>query len=412
MPDTTLPELISAALFERDGAVLTAHRNAKRPPFAGQWFLPMTLVERIETAEEALERHAREQFGIDVSGESFVDTVYIEDPDDRRRYVANVFRADLGEGPMRFRADGDYDDARWLVAGELADVWMPPPLREALVRILTAPDELENAPLAEAGVPLAERDEDAEEGPPPDNRAGWDAIAAAYQRDRYGDRDAGRLKWTRGTFEDDLHLLDDVRGKRALVLGCGGGQDCVALERLGAIVVGVDISGAQLAYARKYAQRHGAVNVSFAETSADDLTRFDDESFDIAVSIHALQFVDDLERAFAEASRVLKPSGTLAISVPHPLHQIIGDDAPYAVARPYRARTIDFTWEFDDASAPLRERTPTVGEWLRLMIDAGFNVERVEEPYMGQLRGDDEGGIDMRRARLLPYALIIKARKR
>ncbi|HEY8173868.1 MAG TPA: methyltransferase domain-containing protein [Dehalococcoidia bacterium] len=419
--NTSMPDLLSAALFEHDGAVLTAHRSSARPPFAGQWLLPMTPVRSDETAEEALVRHARDQFGIDVSGESFVDTVYMEDPDDKRRYVANIFRARLGEGPMRFRADGDYDDARWLAAGELADVWMPPALREPLVRILTAPpDEYENVWSEEQGgaLPLGEQAPATASGtaappvPAPDNHEGWNAIAAAYQAERYGDRDVGRLKWSRGVFEDELRLLDDVRGKRAIVLGCGGGQDVVALERMGAVAVGVDISEEQITYAKKYAARHGAENSSFVVGSMDDLTRFDDASFDAAVSIHALAYVTDLERALFEAARVLKPGATLAIAVPHPLNQVAGDDPPYGVVRSYWADVLDWEFELEGASAHFRERTPSVSQWFSLLTDAGFTVERIAEPYLGDLTGDDAKGFDMRKAQLLPYVMIIKARKR
>jgi ADP-ribose pyrophosphatase YjhB (NUDIX family) len=133
------PTILSAALFERDERVLAAHRKTGCPPFAGQWLLPMTPVRPVETAEDAVKRYTREQFGVEVARETFVDTVYMEDPDDRTQYVTNIFRAELSGGPMRFRADGDYDDARWLASADLAQLWMPPALRDPLVRIMTDP---------------------------------------------------------------------------------------------------------------------------------------------------------------------------------------------------------------------------------------------------------------------------------
>ena len=45
-------------------------------------------------------------------------------------------------------------------------------------------------------------------------------------------------------------------GKRVIVLGCGGGQDVVALDRMGAIAVGIDQSERQIEYARKFAAGH------------------------------------------------------------------------------------------------------------------------------------------------------------
>ena len=67
-----MPDLMSAALLEDGDAVLSAHRKGSKRPFANQWLLPMTVVRSEETAEEALRRHLRDQFGVASSGESFV----------------------------------------------------------------------------------------------------------------------------------------------------------------------------------------------------------------------------------------------------------------------------------------------------------------------------------------------------
>ena len=57
-----MPELMSALLFEKSERALVTHRRT--PPFAGQWMLPSTLVRDDEAAEDAMRRHAREQFGV------------------------------------------------------------------------------------------------------------------------------------------------------------------------------------------------------------------------------------------------------------------------------------------------------------------------------------------------------------
>jgi ubiquinone/menaquinone biosynthesis C-methylase UbiE/ADP-ribose pyrophosphatase YjhB (NUDIX family) len=419
--DVTNPTILSAALFERDERVLTAHRKPGRPPFAGQWLLPMTPVQPIETAEDAVKRYAREQFGVEVASEAFVDTVYMEDPDDRVQYITNIFRAQLRGGPMRFRADGDYDDARWLASAEVEQLWMPPSLRDPLVKIMTDPQygpdtdwsvaEAQAVPLAERAEPLAAR-----QSPAPDNRAAWDAIAKAYQDDFYGERSLGRLRWTRGMFEDDLHMLGDICGRRALVVGCGGGQDCVALARMGAVAVGIDPSGQQISYAKKLAAKHGADNASFVQGTADDLSRFDDESFDLVVSIHALQFVEHADTAMREAARVLRPAGRIAITVPHPWDQVFSDASPHYAQRSYFSGVTPYIdWNWDEKkfgeSGRLRDWRRTVGEWFTLFVEAGFIVERILEPYQGGMSEEDAAGYDMQRAKLMPHVLIFKARK-
>jgi ubiquinone/menaquinone biosynthesis C-methylase UbiE/ADP-ribose pyrophosphatase YjhB (NUDIX family) len=426
-----MPDLLSAALLEDGDAVLAAHRKGSKRPFANQWLLPMTVVRSEETAEEALRRHLRDQFGVASSGESFVETVYLEDPDDNGRYVANIFRTQLAGGPMRFRADGEYDDARWLAADDLAAVWMPPPLRAELVRIVRGEDAIESAtpestdvetapaleesPAEASAAAPAEAAEAAEEldvepvaDPPPDNRAGWDAIATSYQDEIFGERFAGKLMWTWTLSEDDLRLLDDVDGKRVIVLGCGGGQDVVALAAMGAIAVGIDASREQIAYAKKLAVQHGANNASFVVGSVDDLSRFDDASFDAAVSAHALNYVEHIEDAMSEIARVLKPGAAFAASVRHPFDTALSEHAPYRLDHAYWDAQSDWTWTLrSGASAAFRQWFWPVSRWFELLTAAGFSVEKLVEP----IERDDEGRIDNERAALVPYTLAFKARK-
>jgi ubiquinone/menaquinone biosynthesis C-methylase UbiE/ADP-ribose pyrophosphatase YjhB (NUDIX family) len=411
------PTILSAALIERDACVLVAHRKPGRAPFAAQWLLPLTPVFPSETAEDAAGRHVREQFGVDFTSASFVDTVYLDDPDDGAKFVANIFRCTLAGGPMRFRADGDHDDARWLSADDVAQLWMPPALRDALVRILTDPnfepdtDWGNSATAAGEAVPLAERERDA--APAPDNRAAWNKIARAYQEERYGDRFGERLMWSRRASEDDLHVLDAVRHKRALVLGCGGGQDVVALEKLGALAVGIDAAPEQLAYAKRHAMRHEAANAAFVECDVCDLSRFDDESFDLAVSINALDYVDDVDAALSEANRVLRAGSTFALAVKHPFDvRIDGEGAhPNRVWTSYRTRSHDEEWAFKTAKAGFRRYFRTMSDWAGALTTAGFAIERVIEPKEDRLPKTEGDALDDRWLALLPYTLIMKARK-
>src|SRR3972149_5538370 len=46
--------------------------------------------------------------------------------------------------------------------------------------------------------------------------------------------------------EDRLRLLGDIRGKKVIDMGCGGGQNAVALAKMGAKVTAVDFSCEQI----------------------------------------------------------------------------------------------------------------------------------------------------------------------
>ena len=101
-----------------------------------------------------------------------------------------------------------------------------------------------------------------------------------------------------------------------LDLGSGSGMDafCAATSvgRTGR-VVGVDFTDAQIANAESLAERNGIDNVRFVEASIDRLP-FDDDSFDVVISNGVINLSPVKHRVFAEAARVLRPGGRLAIA--------------------------------------------------------------------------------------------------
>jgi arsenite methyltransferase len=105
-------------------------------------------------------------------------------------------------------------------------------------------------------------------------------------------------------------------GDRVLDLGSGSGTDAfcaaVAVGETGR-VVGVDFTDAQLAKATSLAEERGSRNVEFVEASIDDLL-FDDASFDVVISNGVINLSPVKDRVFAEAARVLRPGGRLAIA--------------------------------------------------------------------------------------------------
>ncbi len=213
-----------------------------------------------------------------------------------------------------------------------------------------------------------------------DNRAGWDRIAAAYQAQRGWPHTS--LYWgIRLPPEEEMRLLGDVRGRRALVLGCGGGQDCVALARLGARdIVGVDASAAQLEHARALLEAE-AVTARLLQGSVEDLGDLPDGSFDLAVSVHVLTYVRRADACLAEAFRVLASGGTLAFSVHHPVDAATDDAAPHGFVHSYFERETEWAWSaMGGDEAPMRSWHRPVTEWFTLARAAGFQVERMLEP--------------------------------
>jgi SAM-dependent methyltransferase len=103
-------------------------------------------------------------------------------------------------------------------------------------------------------------------------------------------------------------------GDRVLDLGCGFGRHAYESARRGAHVVACDMSLAEL----KDVQGMFAALGYDSSTTNGDATRlpFADGSFDRIIASEVLEHVPDDGAAFAELARVLRPGGTIAVTVP------------------------------------------------------------------------------------------------
>jgi arsenite methyltransferase len=113
-----------------------------------------------------------------------------------------------------------------------------------------------------------------------------------------------------------LDLAGLASGEAVLDLGSGSGTDvfCAAVQvGPNGRAVGVDFTAAQLAKANRLRERDGFGQVSFLEARIDELP-FDDGSFDAVISNGVINLSVVKGRVFAEAARVLRPGGRLALS--------------------------------------------------------------------------------------------------
>lgn len=94
-------------------------------------------------------------------------------------------------------------------------------------------------------------------------------------------------------------LAEFPEARTALEIGCGTGHFTRWMASIGLMVTGLDASAPMIAEART---RNG---VRYVEGDALQLP-FDDRSFDLALLITTLEFVDDPPRALAEAVRVAR----------------------------------------------------------------------------------------------------------
>lgn len=128
------------------------------------------------------------------------------------------------------------------------------------------------------------------------------------------DIDAGTVRVTENFSSDILPepqwiraQFGDLHGKKLLELGAGAGEAAVYFALQGAVVTATDLSTGMLGVVGEVAALHG-VAVTTRECSAEDLSCFPDNSFDLVYAANLLHHVD-IETCLEEVHRVLKPGG-------------------------------------------------------------------------------------------------------
>ncbi|HJQ23181.1 MAG TPA: class I SAM-dependent methyltransferase [Blastocatellia bacterium] len=251
----------------------------------------------------------------------------------------------------------------------------------------------------------------------------WNGNAAAWTKLARAGYDIYRDYLNTPAF---FRMLPAVTGLSGLDIGCGEGHNTRLLAGRGARMTAIDIAEVFIAQARDVEERE-PLGIDYRTASAVALP-FAEASFDFATGFMSFMDVPETDRVLAEAWRVLRPGGFLQFSITHPCF-----DTPHrrnlrdVSHKTYAIEVGDYfrnlegevsEWLFKAAPPHVKQGLPkfktprftrTLSQWLNLLIDTGFLVERVEEP-----RPDDEtvrACPGLQDAQVVAYFLHLRARK-
>jgi SAM-dependent methyltransferase len=159
-------------------------------------------------------------------------------------------------------------------------------------------------------------------------------------------------------------LLAELPAGDAIDVGCGTGRVTAILSELGHRVVGIDPSEEMLDRATAK-----GTPATFRSGSFDRLPS-EDASADLVTSMLALSHVADLEPAFREFARVLRPGGTVVTTDIHPIATAFGGAALF--------------WRADGSRAATTNHTHWVSAYVRAITQAGLLIEQCLEPLVDE----------------------------
>jgi SAM-dependent methyltransferase len=209
------------------------------------------------------------------------------------------------------------------------------------------------------------------------NREIWTQENAEYTGPKAADAwRQEEIRW--GVFqvpESEVGALPDVAGKDVVELGCGTAYFSAWLARRGARPVGVDLTPAQLATARRCQQELG-IEFPLVEASAEDVP-LPDASFDLALSEYGASIWCEPERWIAEAARLLRPGGELVFLVNSTLAILCSPDEGKVLEQLQRPQFGMYRFEW----LPDKEVNFYIphGEWIRVLKQHGFEIVALHE---------------------------------
>lgn len=212
-----------------------------------------------------------------------------------------------------------------------------------------------------------------------------------------------------------LDLLGLNNGDRLADLGCGHGILAPPVARLGARYIGLDLSTRLIAEARRQQSRYGRFVLGDA-TQLPDHRLLARGRFDAVSFLLSIQDINPLPEAIAEAARLLRSGGRLAMVMLHPCFRIPRQSGwGWDEGRGLKYRRLDSY--LSPLAVPMQqhERGATrsyhrpLGDYVAALNAAGLALTQIRE--VADMPGEKDSRADRRAAREFPLFLGMRAEK-
>src|SRR5262252_10934621 len=181
-----------------------------------------------------------------------------------------------------------------------------------------------------------------------------------------------KASWTMGSYLAELGR-DRIGSFDFLDFGCGWGGETLWLAGHARSVSGVDVDDKAIAQAQRALEASAVRNCRF-EWSPDGRLPFADATFDAVLSTNTFEHVMDLDLAFAEIARVLKPGGSLLTRFGPLFYSPQGYHLYWACQVPYAHLLFGL-----DAIVALRARRGGAHRIVHSWQDLGLNGKRFDD---------------------------------
>jgi SAM-dependent methyltransferase len=168
-----------------------------------------------------------------------------------------------------------------------------------------------------------------------------------------------------------------ARGKRVLDAGCGAGYGSAELAQTALWVMGLDIAGDAVEYARA---NYPLPNLHFAQGSCTDMPH-PAAAFDLVVAFEVIEHLENFRALLLEARRVLAPNGQFIVSTPNKLYYT--ESRGSAGANPFHVHE----FEFEEFRRELMEVFPSVSLFLENHVE-GVSFQPHEDGDTVEVRVD------------------------